>query len=97
MRKEEDRYFSEEIQPLLDSIEERENALEGAKKKIYRKIAGLREKIEVLENEIKHLHRELDEARQKARDRRGELVKLRKVSEALQTINEFMQNGNSGW
>jgi hypothetical protein len=94
MRKEENRYFSKEIQPLLDSIELRENALEDAKKHIYRKINDLQIRLDQAERRAKHWEAEANDWKTVAWNKRAQLVKLQKVSEAIQTINEFMQNGN---
>ena len=94
MKKEEDRYFRVEIQPLLDDIADRERVLEEVKKHIYRKIADLRDRLAVANRQAKYWEDETKYWRRRATDRRAQIVKLRKVSQAIQTINEFMQNGN---
>ncbi len=95
MKRAEGDYFQKEIQPLLDNIEERENALEESKKKIYRKIGDLRTENVRLQSRVDYLTEELRDATRRSVDRRAQLVKLRNVAEAIKTIQEFAGNGSS--
>ncbi len=77
----------------MDQMDKRENALENSKKHIYSKINSLRLQLLNRNNKIQYLTREIEDWRNRAWDRRADMLKMQKLSKALKTVQEFLDNG----